>query len=374
MHRTPVELDYLWYDLNFLSKAIGNWKYSCGTIIVMKKIFILLFIFSTLFLSITQSADAQTNGILPSDANIELSPEIPGANQYVTATASSFSTDLNAATISWIVNGKTKSSSKGLKTFSFTTGPSNTTTSLVVNIVTKSGEIIRKTFTLKPSSVDLLWQSYGYTPPFYKGKTLFSHQNKIKFIALPHIIGSNGAEIPAGNLIYKWTRNGTVLGDFSGYGKNTYTMISSVISRPLQIQVEVTSPTSDDIAEASVVAAPIEPTVTFYEKNPLYGIRFQKALVGDITMTGTKEIDVLVAPFYFGVSSLTDYSLNYKWNINNTPINDGEIKIDRVFRQKEGTVGTSYISLTVENTNKILQYATGGFNLKFDNAVEQNTL
>ena len=340
---------------------------------LMKKIFTILIIVITIFLHRNQIVLAQTNGLLPSDASVSLNPEMPGANQPVTATASSFSADLNSATISWTVNSKTISSGKGLKTFTFTTGQSNTTTILKVRINTKTGEVINKTFTLKPSNVDLIWQSYGYVPPFYKGKSLFSHQNKIKFVAIPHIINSNGVEVSANNLIYTWTRNGTVLGDFSGYGKNTYTMISSVISRPLDIDVRVTSPSSDDVASASTMVSPVDPTVIFYLKDPLYGIEFQKALNGDVSLSGTKEANILVSPFYFGVISSADSSLQYKWNINNSQVDQDFTKPSRVFRQKDGTVGSSNISLSIENSNKILQTASSGFNLEFNNTTDTAT-
>ncbi len=336
------------------------------TIIVMKKFLLFSFVFIFLLVP-TGFIFGQFNTPMQTQVDLSLSPETPGANQYVTATADSYGTDLNAASFSWYINGKLIKSGKGLKTFSFTTGATNTSTVLGLNITTQEGERVTKTITLKPSEVDLIWQSYGYVPPFYKGKTLFSHQDMIQFIAIPHIIGTNGVEIPAGNLIYKWTRNGTILGDFSGYGKNTYTMISSVISRPLLIDVEVTSPTTDDMAQASTVATPIEPSVVFYEKNPLYGIQFQKALTGSVAMSDAKEINVLAEPFYFGVNYLSDPSLSYKWNINNSQIDSDTTKTNRIFRPVGGTAGTSYISLSIENANKMLQYANNGFNLNFNN-------
>lgn len=342
------------------------------TIIQMKKFLTLFIICAALAFGFVEIARAQTGSLLPADVNLTLSPETPGANQQVSAAIDSYSTDLDAATVYWLVNEKTIQSGKGVKTFSFVTGPTNTTTTLSVFVITQTGQKILKTFTIKPSNVDLIWEAYGYTPPFYKGKTLFSHQDEIRFIALPHIIGGSGAEIPAGNLIYKWTRNGTVLGDFSGYGKNTYTMIASVISRPLEIDVEVTSPTSDDLARSLVTVNPVEPIIIFYENNPLYGIEFQKALTGTVALSNSKEINVLAEPFFFDESSFASGFLSYNWSINGSQIDTDTTQTSRVFRPKEGTAGTSNISVSIGNTNKMLQSADSSFDLQFNNATKQN--
>jgi hypothetical protein len=326
---------------------------------------LLVLLFGFCFFSVAVPTMAQFSTPIQTPVSVDITPENPGPNQTVSVVIDSYATDLNAATITWKINGKTVKSGNGLKTFSFTTGNMNVNTELDIVINTKEGENIEKTYNIKPTSVDLIWQTDGYTPPFYKGKTLFGHQNKIQFIALPHIIGSNGQEIAAKNLIYKWTRNGTVVGDFSGYGRNTYTMIASIISRPLDIEVEVTSPDSNGVGYAETVANPIEPMIVMYEKSPLYGIQFQKALTNTVELNNSKEIAVIASPFFFGVTNAQNQNLQYKWAINGVSINNGTDPTIRVFRQKEGTVGTSYISLSIENADKILQYSSNGFNLKF---------
>ena len=330
---------------------------------------------SGLFFIQTPIALAQFNSALPTAINIDISPTAPKPNDTVTVVISSYATDLNGATITWKINGKKISSGKGLKDLSFVVGPTNTTTTLSLTILTTEGETIQKNYTIKPTSVDLIWQATGYTPPFYKGKTLFSHQDIIEFIALPHVFSSKGVEIPPQNLIYTWTRNGTVVGDFSGFGKYTYTVQSSIISRALDVQVQVTSPTTDSIGSAEVVVPPLEPEIVFYEKNPLYGIQFQRALTDEVTLNSSKEIEIVGEPYFFGTKDPKDNSLSYKWNINNTSIGGDMTQQSRVFRQADGTSGTSFISLSIENTKQILQSASAGFNLVFKkNQSNQTTL
>ncbi len=298
--------------------------------------------------------------------NVEMIPTNPGPNEKVVVSVVSYSTNIDAANFTWRVNGKVVKTGRGEKVFTFTTGDFNTTTTLTVSVTTMEGETITQTYYIKPAQIDILWQTESFTPPFYKGKALFSHQNKITFIAIPHLT-SRGVEISAKNLIYKWSKNGTVIDSASGYGKNTYTFVSPLISRGVDVSVEVSSSLTGAVGRAEASINPIEPDIVFYKKNPLYGIEFQNALSATVSLTDSKEILIVGMPFYFGTLKSSDSSLNYKWAINGKSINNNLTSNVQVFRQEEGTSGQSNISLSVENTKKVLQFATTNFNLKFGN-------
>ncbi|OHA94046.1 MAG: hypothetical protein A3H52_00040 [Candidatus Zambryskibacteria bacterium RIFCSPLOWO2_02_FULL_39_26] len=322
----------------------------------------LLVLFAVFFTFDARGANAQIGDFGQSEINVEITPETPGPNEVVYVTLTSYLTNINAATITWMVNGKTINKGVGEKTFQFTVGDMNTTTTLDVVINTAEGQAIEKTVQIKPTSVDLIWQSGGYTPPFYKGKSLFAHQNSITFIAIPHIIGSNGGEISPKNLIYKWKLNGSVKDSSSGYGKNSYTMTGSLISRPLNVEVEVTSPADASLGYARTVVAPITPTIVFYKKDPLYGIGFQDALFGTEILQ-SKEMAIVGVPFFFSAGN--QYELQYKWSINGVAIDNDTTQTTRVFRQNKGVSGTSNIGLSVEHLNKILQFSSVSFDLMF---------
>lgn len=330
---------------------------------MMKKAFF-LFLF-ILVLGFSGSVCAQTTDLLSANVDVSVIPENPKANESVSVSLVSYSTDINSAKITWNLNGKVVKSGTGEKTFNFSVGDTNTTTALDIIIKTFEGETVTKTLRIRPVDVDLLWQSYGFTPPFYKGKSMFSSQNKITFIALPHMTSESGAEIPAKNLVYKWKNNGTVIDNLSGYGKNTYTLTASLISRPINVGVEVTSLSTGSVGSANITVNPSDPVVMFYKKDPLYGIEFQKALTGTVSLQNSKELIVVGVPLFFGTLNSSAPQLAYKWSINGVRINDDTSQSAQVFRQKEGTVGTSNISLSIENSSKILQYASGNFNLTF---------
>ncbi len=315
-----------------------------------------IFVFST-------PAFAQFEDLYKPEINVEMIPKNPGPNEVVYVSLTSYATNINSAAITWKVNGVEKMKGIGEKTFSFTTGDMNTTTTLEISVFTIEGQTVQSVYKLKPVSVDLIWQSSGFVAPFYKGKSLFAHQNKITFVAIPHITAGNGGEISPKNLVYVWKLNGSVKQNLSGYGKDTYTLTGSLISRPIEVEVEVTTPTNESSGYARTVVSPIDPFVVFYEKNPLYGIEFQNALSGIKTLE-TKEIAVIGIPFFFGTAN-SHSGLLYKWFINAVPVDSDYSQTTRVFRQNEGVSGTSNISLSVQNANKILQLSSTKFSLMF---------
>lgn len=332
----------------------------CGTIIPMKRSIFILFL---LGFTIANQANAQLR-IESSDIEVNLYPSNPTPNQSVMVEIKSFITNLDAAQVTWSLNGEILASGAGIKSLTFKTGPENTVSNLNIIIITEEGYPINKNVLLNPIYVDLLWESESYTPPFYKGKALFSYQNKITFIAIPHIKGNSGVEISPKNLIYKWKKNGVVMERESGQGKNTYVFTPTVIARPFEVTVEVTSPSVSTTGNARVNISPTDPFVQFYEKNPLYGIQFQKSLIGSIDMLDSKEIAVTAVPFFFGTNSPYE-NISYKWLINNSAIDENLSETTRVFRQVEGVSGIAKISLSIGHSYKILQLANKSFDLNF---------
>ncbi len=308
---------------------------------------------------------AQIPGVDNSDLNVELIPESPHPNEVVNVRLTDYSIDLDSSRIIWKINGVVKQSGTGNKTFSFTVGDLNSHTILTIDVSAASGQNLEKIVEVRPSSVDILWQSESFTPPFYRGKALFSYENKITFIAIPHISSGSG-EIPTKNLIYKWEMNSNVIDDSSGYGKNTFTTIGSLIARPLEVTVEVSSLDGIFSGRGHIITTPVDPKLLLYQDDPIYGLQFQKALNNNLNLGG-EEIEVMGIPFYFGIKDLSSPYISFKWSINGVPTDNDVSANTQVFRKKEGTSGTSNISLRVEDSQKILQAATSNFNLNFNN-------
>lgn len=339
----------------------------CDTITLMKYLAYTLMFAG--FLGIFGVANAQlqnpTGGATGVDVGINMAPETPKPNGAVYISLTSYATDLNSASITWKLNDKIQKSGVGEKSFSFVAPNLNVSATLEIIIETTGGETVDKTIQIKPTSVDLIWESDGFVPPFYKGKSLFSHQNKVTVTAMPHIASADGTEILARNLVYTWKKDGSVVSAVSGFGKNSYSFVSSIISRPVDIEVDVTTTDTSGNGYASISLTPNDPSVIFYRKDPVNGIEFQKALQNTVDLNGLKELTVVGMPLFFGTTNINGQELIYKWLVNGLPADNGSGQSTQVFRPQEGVSGTSNISLSIENQNKILQYASKSFNLTF---------
>ena len=52
----------------------------------------------------------------------------------------------------------------------------------------------------------------------------------------------------------------------SGYAKNAYTLSGSLISRPLEVEVEVSSPNGGTTGYARTTVSPTDPFIVFIKK------------------------------------------------------------------------------------------------------------
>lgn len=335
---------------------------ACVIIIKMKR-YVLLSLALLLFLGNFSIAQSQLIGG-EGEFLIEFAPEIPKANEIVGVFVKSYSTNVDAATFTWKINGKTQKSGVGEKNFTFTMGDYGQKVTVDLTIKTAEGALVQKNYSFMPSSVDLVWQSSGYVPPFYKGKALFAHQNTLSIVAIPHIPNKNGVEMNPKNMIYKWRKNGSVVESASGFGRNVYTLDGSLISRDLNIAVEVVPQDESSVGYSTITIKPTTPTIIFYKKDPLYGIKFQKALGAEEGFGNSNEITLFASPFFFDLNASEEY-ISYKWLINGVGISDSVGTRNQTFRQKEGTEGSSNISLVVENGDRLLQYATKNIGLTF---------
>lgn len=293
-----------------------------------------------------------------SDISIGTLPTNPGPNQSIQVTIESYSINLNSSKISWYVNNKLITQGVGIKTIPTQTGNLGSETVISVQIDTET-ETLTKKLTIIPTSVNILWEARTYTPPFFKGKALFSHQSNILFTAIPRIV-VKGKEIPKENLIYTWSKNGVILGDKNGYGKYTLPQTGSVISRPFSIEVEVSDPNTGITAFNTTNVQPIEPEIIIYKTDPLYGVEYSKAILDSLPLSG-KEITLTAVPYFF--SNIENIS--YNWSINGNDISDGQNTSTRVFRKVGEVFGISQINLKIIQKNKILQFASHNVSIEF---------
>ncbi len=293
-------------------------------------------------------------------------PANPSPGQNIVASVESYATDLNSAAIVWIVNGKAHAQGTGLVSVSVTAPALGKSTQVVVIIKTVENREVRKSITIKSGSVDIIWESSGYTPPFYRGKALFAYENPIKIIAVPHLAEGNGVEIDPRTLVYKWKKNDKVVQDQSGYGKQILNL-QEEIPRPIDIEVEVATKNGSQKGVASIRLEPGNPSISFYEDSPLYGVMYNKAIVDKVRLEN-QEITIRAVPYTFNQPLLT-----YLWSINNLERQDLSTNQSITLRTKGDTGGSSSISLEIRNPNDILQSASNAVSVFFNKNMESDT-
>src|SRR3989344_336700 len=219
------------------------------------------YLFLTLILILIFAGSFVHAQVREGDIVLNISPEHPDQGQNVTATLSSYSTNLDKAYISWSINGREMSRGIGKKVFLFTMEGLGVTINLNGTISTIDGQSINKTIIITPTSVDMLWEAYdSYSPPFYKGKTLAGGQGYFKVVAMPNLT-SKGVKISASNLSYVWSKDGDIQNSVSGWGKNYFTFKNSYLDRGNTVEVEVSDILGGANTSGTVILQTVKPEI-----------------------------------------------------------------------------------------------------------------
>jgi hypothetical protein len=320
-------------------------------------IFLLSFTLAVLIPAITHAqVPSSIDGVM-----IDTYPTAPAPRQSTTVSVDSYATDLSSASIIWLVDGKEFAKGTGKKSITVTAPPLGKVMSVIAVIMTVEGREVRKGITIKSGGVDLIWETDGYIPPFYKGKSLYAYQNTVRFTAMPHFAGPNGTELDPSTLVYKWTDNDQVVLDQSGYGHQTLTLQKD-LPLSLEVQVEVSTKNGSDKAIKTISLDPGNPNVSFYVDDPLYGTLYNKSVSGQLSLTN-QELNILAVPYTFSFSD--HYPLTYVWSINDAERPDLSTNQLITLRTKGDVEGSSNILVDVRSKHYILEGAKNILNVLF---------
>ncbi len=320
------------------------------------KLSIITLLFFSFNLPVSAQVPASIDGV-----NIKTSTDSPRPGQSIEVSVESFNFDLNSSSIVWIVDGKTVNQGVGLTKINIVGPKIGVPANISAIIKTPEGREINKSIIIKSGSIDIIWESYGYVPPFFKGKSSFAYQNKLRLIAVPHLSKDGINEIDPKTLVYSWKRGGKYIEGGQGYGKQTVDILPDELPKTLDVSVEVYDREQTQNTVGYITLTPSEPSITFYEIDPLYGIFFNKSLESKVSLKNN-EIRVLASPFGFSVDN---NPLTYSWSINN--IEQAELAKNQsiVLRTKGDSEGSSNINLEVRNLRDILQGARSELTIYF---------
>jgi hypothetical protein len=307
---------------------------------------------------------------------LQLTPSVtsPSPGQEVKITAQSFTENIDANTVIWSVDGKEVSRGIGLKEISVKAPTLGKSVKVTVTLVNSSGSKSSESITISSGSIDIIIETEGYKPPFFRGKIGPKYQNTVKIIAMPHLVDNKGVEYDPKTLIYKWSKNDRVVSEYSGYGKQFVEVQGSVVPRPYTVSLSVTSKDGIETAESIIFVEEQQAFVNMYENDPLYGPIFNKAITNSIGLGKEKEAKIIAIPFGFNRPDLSKGSLSFTWMVNNILKPEIADNDTIILRAPEGATGSSNISLEVRNKKDILQSANVLFRVVYgDNGASRNT-
>lgn len=211
--------------------------------------------------------------------------------------------------------------------------------------------------------VDLLWQGESYTPPFYQGRSLWGVQADITFTAIPHIPAANGREADPSTLIYRWKKDGVVLGSLSGVNKRSLVLSDTVLSEPVRVKIDILlEPDTEPITGTAITVTPVTPELLVYEDNPLYGVLYNNA-VGNLFILKGAEVTFSAFPLYAGVRGRNDSAEVYTWITGSDTRKGGRV----TYRIPDGASGFSEVTLKAVNSRTIAQPGDKSFRVQFEN-------
>ena len=327
---------------------------------------VLAIIGATALAYVPAQADAQF--FIPgaeSALSVSFSPQYPAPESTVTVTLRSLLYDLDSSSVTWTVNGKVAGSGDASTPFSVKTGPLGSKTDIQADVTGPNGSA-SVIATVIPTSIDLLWESDSYVPPFYGGRALPSAGSRVRLVALPHFVRPGGGEIPADQIVFTWTKDSEVLGGSSGRGKSSITADGPTLfgTEPIVVGAGCVDGT---IAGQALVRIPdTEPRLILYENHPLFGVLYHKAL-GATTFVPNNEMSFTAVPYFASAASSGDAGLQYKWRVNQSsvaasPARGNEITVNAA--SSTGLMALINVSLT-HVTNYFLSVA-GSWSVTFN--------
>jgi hypothetical protein len=331
----------------------------------MKKIAWLL---SLVFVCTAATVSAQTSVVAPpgitEQISVHASPEKPQPNESVTVNIESFSTNLNKSYIVWSINGVVKEEGAGMTTFTFVSGKAGTVQNISIDITTEDKRTISHELSFAPAKVGLVIEADTYTPPFYKGKALFTPQSQLKVVAFPELVTNTGYEIPSENLVYTWKVDGKVMQSASGFGKSSFIMEGNLIPRSMYVTAEVSAYGSPLTAAQTIQVDPVEPEIVMYEDSLLYGIRRELGFTSGIYLP-TKEIKLVAEPYYLSTFMPQSTDLVYNWTLNGQTVSSLTQPNVIGLENRSGEAGSATLGLTIEHLKKLLQAPAASLSIEF---------
>jgi hypothetical protein len=306
--------------------------------------------------STTERINGGAGGIpeLQEQVSYTVLPERPNIGDTVDFKAEMYGTPVQDAIFDWEVNGRAYKQGQGVNQISVFI---DADTTVNVTIETISGQTLYKQWVFNPKKVIIFWEANTYTPPFYKGKSLYTAESGLKLYGI-NLDAKNPLTNNYAN--YVWKMDGKVKGNDSGVSKNTFTYQGDILQQEPYFELLYSNVTS----YAAVKAGQSEESINVrsvlrvktllsdiftYEKTPLLGILFNKKVPTVFPVTRA-ETSLVAYPMYYSLDS--SLLPNYTWTLNDNIIKRNS---NILTFKKTADNEQSRLTLYIENAKSLLQ-------------------
>ncbi len=286
----------------------------------------------------------------------EVLPTKPRVGDTVDISTEMYGTPVKDAYFTWYIDGKEYEKGIGRSKISFYLSKK---TNVSVKIITGPGYPAENSWTFNPQNTVIIWEANTYTPPFYKGKSLYTAESGLILNAI-----NLSAKNPLTNTYnnYIWKVDGSVKGDNSGVAQNTYLYQGDILMQEPYFEVIMQGVSAyrngkQDLSDESLIDSSaairvptLETTVFTYENSPLLGILFDKQVTNNIFRFNKSETSLVVYPGYFSVPSTLN--MGYEWTINDDVV---KRNVNSITFKKIRDDEQSRLSISLSNPKALLQ-------------------
>lgn len=292
--------------------------------------------------------------------DVTMSPQYPAAGEEVRLRVSSYGIDLNRSAIVWFVDGK--EIARNTTETNVTAGALGTTKDITVIAEEPDGLIGSGSARIRPTEVDLIWNSDSYAPPYFGGRRLAGSGARIRAEAIVRFVRPNGTTIAPNDIVYSWYRGATRLA--SGRGRTSIQFSGPGVFTTEQLSVTVQSVDGTYVGHASTRISGVDPTIELYENHPLFGVLYHRALTGT-AMTGENEQRITAVPYFAHAPMPSDTSLLYKWTVEGLNITPDPDEPQTITITSSGYTGPVRIGLDLTSSSDLFMKAKGSWELTF---------
>lgn len=323
-----------------------------------------IFLIPFVFFFLAAAANAQTFAPAGRGAiTITASPKYPSPGDFVNLTASSFSFDLDRSEITWTANGETIGQGPGMKEAVIVAGALGSGADIVVSATGQNGSSTGEAH-IRPTEIDLLWESDSYTPPFYRGRALPSAGTNLRIEAIPRLKLGSGELVPEQNIIYTWRRNGSIVQLASGRGRSSLILPAPVLFGTDTITLTVETLDGQLTGEKKIIVNSLEPFLALYQDHPLFGIPYHQALSGQNDISDS-EMTFAAVPYFAQIENPDNYELEYSWRVNGREIPTDLNRPSELTVNAEGSSGFALIELVLTQANNLIMRSSGKWGIQF---------